>query len=47
MGNGKRTITIGTAAAVALLSFGAGVYFAVDYGSAPADRLPGYPSWWW
>ena len=17
------------------------------YGSAPADRLPGYPSWWW
>jgi cobalt-zinc-cadmium efflux system membrane fusion protein len=35
MGNGKRTITIGTAAAVAVLSFGAGVYFAVDYGSAP------------
>jgi membrane fusion protein, heavy metal efflux system len=35
MGNGKRTITIGTAAALAVLSFGAGVYFAVDYGSAP------------
>jgi cobalt-zinc-cadmium efflux system membrane fusion protein len=35
MGNGKRTITIGTAAAVAVLSFGAGVYFAVDFGSAP------------
>jgi cobalt-zinc-cadmium efflux system membrane fusion protein len=35
MGNGKRTITIGTAAAVAVLSFGAGVYFAADYGSAP------------
>ena len=35
MGNGKRTITLGTAAAVAVLSFGAGVYFAVDYGSAP------------
>src|SRR5262245_35186033 len=39
MGNGKRTITLGTAAAVAVLSFGAGVYFAVDYGSAP--RLEG------
>ena len=35
MGNGKRTITIGTAAALAVLSFGAGVYFAVDFGSAP------------
>jgi membrane fusion protein, heavy metal efflux system len=35
MGNGRRTITIGAAAAVALLSFGAGVYFAVYYGSAP------------
>jgi cobalt-zinc-cadmium efflux system membrane fusion protein len=35
MGNGKRTITIGTAAALAVLSFSAGVYFAVDYGSAP------------
>jgi membrane fusion protein, heavy metal efflux system len=35
MGNGRRTITIGAAAAVALVSFGAGVYFAVYYGSAP------------
>ena len=35
MGNGKRTITIGTAAALAVLSFGAGVYFAIDFGSAP------------
>jgi cobalt-zinc-cadmium efflux system membrane fusion protein len=35
MGNGRRTITIGAAAAVAVLSFGAGVYFAVYYGSAP------------
>jgi membrane fusion protein, heavy metal efflux system len=35
MGNGRRTITIGAAAAVAVLSFGAGVYFAVNFGSAP------------
>jgi membrane fusion protein, heavy metal efflux system len=31
----RRTITIGAAAAVAVLSFAAGVYFAVNYGSAP------------
>jgi cobalt-zinc-cadmium efflux system membrane fusion protein len=35
MKNGRRTITIGAAAAVAVLSFGAGVYFAVNYGGAP------------
>jgi cobalt-zinc-cadmium efflux system membrane fusion protein len=34
MGHGKR-ITIGAAAGVAVLSFAAGVYFAVNYGSAP------------
>jgi membrane fusion protein, heavy metal efflux system len=31
----RRTITIGAAAGVAVLSFAAGVYFAVNYGSAP------------
>jgi membrane fusion protein, heavy metal efflux system len=31
----RRTITLGAAAAVAALSFAAGVYFAVNYGSAP------------
>ena len=35
MRNARRTITLGAAAAVAVLSFGAGVYFAVTYGSAP------------
>jgi cobalt-zinc-cadmium efflux system membrane fusion protein len=35
MRNGRRTITLGAAAAVAMLSFCAGVYFAVHYGSAP------------
>ncbi len=35
MRNARRTITLGAAAAVAVLSFGAGVYFAVNYGSAP------------
>jgi membrane fusion protein, heavy metal efflux system len=35
MRNARRTITIGAAAAVAVLSFGAGVYFAVYYGNAP------------
>jgi membrane fusion protein, heavy metal efflux system len=35
MRNVRRTITTGAAAAVAVLSFGAGVYFAVTYGSAP------------
>jgi membrane fusion protein, heavy metal efflux system len=31
----RRTITIGAAAGVAVLSFAAGVYFAINYGSAP------------
>jgi cobalt-zinc-cadmium efflux system membrane fusion protein len=35
MRNGRRTITAGAAAAVAGLSFTAGIYFAVNYGSAP------------
>jgi cobalt-zinc-cadmium efflux system membrane fusion protein len=35
MRNTRRTITIGAAAAVAVLSFAGGVYFAVNYGGAP------------
>jgi cobalt-zinc-cadmium efflux system membrane fusion protein len=35
MSTGKRTVTLGAAAAVAVLSFGAGVYFAVYSGGAP------------
>ena len=31
----RRSITIGAATALAVLSFAAGVYFAVNYGSAP------------
>jgi cobalt-zinc-cadmium efflux system membrane fusion protein len=35
MSTGKRTVTLGAAAAVAVLSFAAGVYFAVYSGGAP------------
>jgi membrane fusion protein, heavy metal efflux system len=35
MRNARRTITIGAAAAVAVLSFAGGIYFAANYGSAP------------
>jgi membrane fusion protein, heavy metal efflux system len=35
MRNARRTITIGAAAAVAVLSFAGGIYFAANYGNAP------------
>jgi hypothetical protein len=35
MRNARRTITIGAAATVAVLSFAGGIYFAANYGSAP------------